>query len=549
MLLLLSCLPSLQAAAQLSGSFPFQSLAQYKTALNFTPYYSATPSARPVKVAVLDKGFLGYEAEIGKSLPQNTRYVPGPVTPPAELKVEHGLRMAQILVSLMTNEGKNPSLAPDLTLYNVFGYSNFKAAITDAIDQKVDVILYSEVWEYGGNNDGRGFLNVEVSRATNAGILWINAAGNFETRTWNGGITTVADDWVKLPDPNDSLVVRCAPDVNYRKTCELRAVLSWNDFKDDVEAGTSKDLDLALTDDMLEILETAALKQSNDPNEGRAGYSKYPREILTAELQPGKYLLRVKNRSKNFSLSDKIRLVVSGDFITLTSPTAGESLLNPADHPRVVAVGATDSVFSSMSRRLGRPDVMSPSAIKMNNEKKDEFRGTSNAAAVVAAGAALMKSIKPALTREQLLALAVKAGGSNSAPPSSGGGAGLTLAQLGFRPTKNGCFASTDSNWLPKYAMNVVDRGGTLVQTTGGLKLLVPFDPVTLGNNLRRQATNDAVTVGPDGLRVIRRSQVATLPTHSFEVFQTPQEAGLCIEGVGAVANKRFLLPPPHLLR
>src|SRR5438105_2253174 len=86
------------AALAGSGSSPFRNLNALKNSLGFNRYYSQSPSQqRPLKIAVLDKGFTGYEKEIGKTLPKNTKFFAGPVENPADLKVEHGLKMAQIL--------------------------------------------------------------------------------------------------------------------------------------------------------------------------------------------------------------------------------------------------------------------------------------------------------------------------------------------------------------------------------------------------------------------------------------------------------------------
>ena len=200
---------TLIACAAFAADKPFTNFDALKSALGFTKYYSQSAPHAPIKIAILDKGFFGFEKEIGKTLPANTRYNAGPLTAPADLKVDHGLKMAQILTSLMTNDLQATQWTPSITLYNVFGYTNFKAAIDDIIANQVDIVLYSEVWEYGGNNDGQGFLNAEVTRATKAGVTWINAAGNFALTTYNTSIRTSSDDWVQLPDQNNSLAIRC----------------------------------------------------------------------------------------------------------------------------------------------------------------------------------------------------------------------------------------------------------------------------------------------------------------------------------------------------
>ncbi|HEY8269240.1 MAG TPA: S8 family serine peptidase, partial [Pseudobdellovibrionaceae bacterium] len=243
----------------------FKNISVLQNSLGFKKYYATSNPPHPLKVAIFDKGFEGFQTEIGKSLPANTVYIPGPVPAPDDLKTEHGLRMAQIFTALTTNNLQQPQMIQEFYLYNVFGFSNFKAAIDDAIQRGVDVISYSEVWEYGGNHDGHGFINAQVARATAAGILWINAAGNFALTSYNSAISTGNDDWVKLPDQNSALTLRC--ETNKKGKCSIKAVLSWNDFKNDVDPGTNKDLDLALADDMLNIVQTSALHQSMDPSE------------------------------------------------------------------------------------------------------------------------------------------------------------------------------------------------------------------------------------------------------------------------------------------
>ncbi|MNJ92808.1 Subtilase family protein [compost metagenome] len=503
----------------LSGSLafagPFKNIDSIKKSLNFNSYYSQKNPSRPLKIAVLDKGFYGYEKQIGKTLPANTRYVAGPVTNPDGIRVEHGLKMAQILTSLMTNDLQAKQWMPELTLYNAFGYSNFKAAIDDVIANKVDLVLYSEVWEYGGNNDGQGFINAQVTRAARAGVLWVNAVGNFGRTTYNTRVRTGDDNWVALPDRNNALAIRCQP--TQGKKCQVKIVLSWDDFKNDVEAGTKKDLDLALTDDLLNVIQSSALTQSSDRKESRPGYSKYPREIIAAELSPGLFYIRVKDRSNNLSDEDSLRITADGDGVSMPSNTPQETALNPADNPLVIAVGANDSDRSSSSLRMKKPDLMAPSSIVLQND--DEFRGSSNSAAIVAAGLALLKSAKPDMTREEMLR-AVRVSYDWHIP-------GLSLTLLKFAPTGDRCFLEAKLNPTPDYVKNVLGKGGVPVQTTAGIRIMVPFDPIRIAPYLSRALANDMVVVTPQG-RYDVYSRTATIPSGAVEIFQRPLESGLC---------------------
>lgn len=506
----------------------FKNLSVLQSSLGFQKYYD-TKLRRPVKVAIFDKGFEGYGSEIGKSLPAKTVYVPGPVAAPDDLKTEHGLRMAQIFTALATNNLKKPEAISEFYLYNVFGYSNFKAAVDDAIARGIDVISYSEVWEYGGNHDGRGFINAQVTRATKAGIIWVNAAGNFALTTYNSGITTGDEDWVKMPDQNNALALRC--EKNAEKKCLIKAVLSWNDFKDDVEPGTDKDLDFALTDDMLNILQTSALRQSADANESRPGYSKYAREILTAELKPGTYFFRVKNRSKNFNREDRLRITVDGEHLFMPSRTEEESLLNPADNPAVITVGAFDAARSSVSVKMKKPDVMAPSSITLADGS--EFRGSSNSTAIVAAGAALIKAYHPQATKSQILA--------TLGTPFDWEQGGLNLNYLRFRPAQGGpCFNSREWTEAPDYIKRTLTTGGVLVETTAQYRVMVPFDPILLVPNAQRQFLDDMVIAAPKGgFQIVPR--LSQVPQGAIEIFQRPADAGLCTPPA-KLGGKFFLL-------
>lgn len=522
--LLLTTLISLPGFAS-----PFTNLDTLKSNLGFQKFYQVKNPGRRLKVAVLDKGFLGYEKEIGVSLPASTRYVPGPLAAPDDVKTEHGLRMAQILTSFMTDDMRADQWAPDLTLYNVFGFTNFKAAIDDIIARKVDLVLYSEVWQYGGNNDGTGFINAEVSRATRAGAIWVNAAGNFGLTTYNSGIQTIQDDWVKLPDQNNALAIRCNDNTNH--VCYLRAVLAWNDFKNDSNLGTNKDLDFVLTDDVLSVVQTAGLKQSTDVNENRPGYSKYPREIIEAQLKPGLYFLRVKDRSHNFTKNDSLRISIEADNIIMPSHTANETVLNPADNPTVITVGASDFPMSSVSLALNKPDVFAPSRLQLADGTTPY--GSSNAAAIVAAGVGILKSQEPKLNRQQVLMKIQGVGYWNQM--------GLSLNLLEFFPTGRGCFIDIAFPNPPAYLQDAFAKGGVLVATTVGNRIMVPFDPIQMTSGLRRNLLNDMIVALPQGgYAVYPRHGV--IPQGAAEIFQRPVEAGLCRVNPNAPA-KSFQLP------
>jgi len=494
----------------------FKNAASLKRIYNF-PKISSQKIERKLKVAVLDKGFLGFKKEIGKSLPANTKYFAGPIQSPNDSKVDHGLKMAQILTEFAGEDA-----FVELQLHNVYGFSNFKAAIKSIIADKVDLVLYSEVWEFGSNFDGEGFINAEVQKALDAGITWVNAAGNVGKTTFNSEIKTGDEDWLILPDQNKSLKVICQKknsNANGKKEqeskCPIRIVLSWNDFKDTENIGTDKDLDLALTDDLLGIVQTSRLKQSRSL-ETKAGESKYPREIITAEIKPGTYFIRVKNSSKNFNAEDRLRITVDGEFLTVPSADQNESLLNPADLEGVITVGAIDSERSSVSKELARPEFWVLSSLVLNDDK--EFKGSSNSAAILAAAISLMLSRDQALSAEDAL--------SQITHEINWGPRGLSLNQLYFRPINSRCFVESFPDQLPEHLQLMLARGAKFVETTASFRLMTPYDPISLTSQLARQRLDDLVLITPQGMKTQNRFQATA--QDAVEVFQTPLDTGLC---------------------
>lgn len=539
MIVLLALLVSLvsNTAHSAERGARFQNLDQMMEELNLRPYFQrGLAPKRALRVAIFDNGFKGAKEEIGRSLPSTTRLVPGPVALQGEEEV-HGFYMARIVWSLLSLDGEDERYRPaEFLLYNTFGYSNFKAAIDDAIARKVDIVLYSQTWDYGGNFDGRGFINQLVNKALRAGILWINSSGNTGSTTFNGAIKTGAEDWLELPGRNDSVEIRC--DENPLGKCPLRAVLSWNDFSDDVNEGTDKDLDFVLTDDTLNIIQGSSLRQVKKVQEGEPGVSQYPREIITAELKPGVYFLRVKNRSKNFTSRDRLRLSVQGDSLRMRNRDLEESVLPPADNPGVLAVGALDTERSSRSRLLRKPDLYSNSLVVLNRE--ESFKGTSNSAAKVAAGAAILMSLNDNVNRRTLMERAVRR------ENESVSGRGLPLESLGFGPTGPGCFRLLPEASLPEFVRYAVSLGGRLVDTNLGAKVFFPFDPLRVLPSVRRQAANDILVMTAEGPGVYQRSGVQNLPTGMIELAELPLRQRICSGGSGTKSpssGKVFRLP------
>jgi len=350
-----------------------------------------------VKIAVLDNGFQGYSPE-RNLLPGTARLIEGPVNPQAA--TNHGLGMAQIAWAV---SGRTPR-GPEFVLINANGFSNFKAAVDSIISQKIDLVLYAQVWSFGGNFDGTGFINAQVNRATDSGALWVNAAGNTRNEVFNGPVTVLdLKGTIRLPGPGHSLRIENRLDSN-----TINVTLSWNSFTDSEDDKTTKDLDLFLYSSDGKLIPTPnKIQRGEAPTAESPELSAFSRETFTVTLDRGQYLLKVVARSKNFSSGDRMRVHVdperpgSVEFLDRTS--SGEIMV-PADNPNVLTVGDCSAISSQGPTVDGRlkPDVVLSDS-RVNFTDGTQTAGSSNAAAIAVGSLALLKAKNPGLNRADLV--------------------------------------------------------------------------------------------------------------------------------------------------
>jgi hypothetical protein len=181
----------------------------------------------------------------------------------------------------------------------------------------------------------------------------------------------------------------------------------------------------------------------------------------------------------------------------------------------------------------------------MSSVKTDEgeFRGSSNSAALVAGALALVKSRAPQKDYEAILEESSLTGWHERTR-------GPSLFWLGFSSPNNRCFSPFKQNsddegrgW-PQHIFEAINMGAIFVQTTAGGRLMTSFDPIKLNPSLQRYQPNDLVLTTPDGLQTAPRNS-PYLPNSWVEVFQRPQEMGLC-EGPMQPYGKIFRLTSPR---
>jgi hypothetical protein len=349
--------------------------------VNLKPWVTAHYHGQSSTIAIFDNGFAGLNLALGKSLPQNLVVEKSALD--NESKTPHGTILAKIIFAMTSGDPAwtAKSQHPKLKLYNTNGFSNLVAAVDQAITDHVNMIVYSQVWEFGGNFDGRGFINAAVNKATDAGILWINAAGNYATSSWQGKLVANRDRTAALPYLKKYIRL-----VVTEAATKVRISLSWNDFTESKTWMTPRDLDLSLLDSDEKLLSSSHKIQDGIAHDQNTDYSAHARESIDTTLEPGTYLIKVDIKSDNFDSSSRLRLSADGQSISFTDLSADASVMIPADNSSVLTVGASDDPSSSYATILDgshKPEVAAPSIVQF--QSGFGFQGSSTAAAVAAA--------------------------------------------------------------------------------------------------------------------------------------------------------------------
>ena len=262
-----------------------------------------------------------------------------------------------------------------------------------------------------------GLINGIVADALAADIIWINAAGNYGGHVFNSRILVRPDGYLQLNKGADPTALRFR---NLMDENTITITLTWNDYRDQEDAGTNKDLDLYVEDADGNV---APAKRSRFPATPTGPEeSRNPRErVVLADLpaQPDRdYRIRVSRKNNNFKPQDELRILVAGsragiidrqsnqfvDGVQFLDASGTGEIYPPADNALVLAVGDSDtasSVGPTADRRV-KPDVVieDSRAYFTNGEVT---AGASNAAAYFAGAVALMKAADPALRTRHLL--------------------------------------------------------------------------------------------------------------------------------------------------
>ena len=374
------------------------------------------------RVAVIDAGFGGYEetfaAELGRTVfPRSFRF-----DRTLSGGTDHGQRAAAIV--------REMAPGAELHLLSFSTLTELSAAVDFAIAEQIDAVSLSVGFIHNGPGDGSGAVDEIVGRAADAGIVWAVAAGNWAEQHWAGAFVDSDGDLVHEFAPGRQLNGR-----EFRSGDLITASLRW----DDAWGAACSDYDLELfgPDGSLVHASRHAQDCRSDPVE----------EVRVLATMSGRYAVRLVAAGEQ----EPRRL----ELLLLGSPDRGDaldvfvregSLSEPADHPRVVTVGALSSggdfaqaPFSSRGPTAdgrAKPELISPTGLAMalgeSGEPLPQFTGTSAAAPFVAGAAALLVEAFPEADAADIVATLVARAVPVPGPePDPAGGDPAGLVQLG----------------------------------------------------------------------------------------------------------------------
>ena len=364
-----------------------------------------------VGVGILDLGFDGWENLLCYELPCDTVFF----RDNGVGDYVHGTACAEIVHDVAPNASLYLANEGDTT------YEKFRA-VKWMIENGVKIISHS-VSNFGwgpsyfdSNGDGEEeFWDIYkiVEYALNNGVVWVNSAGNYGNSHWEGNWTDCDEDGYLDFEGcgSDPEKLELNETLYFEDVSSLKIWIRWSDYNYP-DSYPTNDFDAYLSCYVNGDLEIVDI--SEDPQDGSFGQE--PFEFLHYSSSEKTDCVLV---IKEYDAPDKDKMHFdiwwSGYF---TDETSYGSVTPPADHPRVIAVGAVPwddpwSVEDYSSRgpaynpyvgafNITKPDVSAPDNI-YSVAYDDDFPGTSAATPHVAGVIALMLSANPHLTPEDVV--------------------------------------------------------------------------------------------------------------------------------------------------
>ena len=295
-----------------------------------------------VKVGVIDAAFTGFGSLMGTELPADVevrcyRVDLPPTQDLADCEAPnhyHGTAVSEAIIDI----------APDASLYiaNMFGGGDLTDAVDWMIREDVDVINVSLGWSWDGPGDGTSPnddspLN-NVDRAVDAGIIWMNSAGNSARDMWLLDYSDAdRNNFLELnPDQTDEF-----NGVYLEKGEQFEVCVRWDDrwpaSVDPTGPGAARDLNLYILGPGYSLVGESNWPQDEGPNH-------VPLECVYIEASlAGEYTLLVHRYDAEDVDDGDPRWLQFRAFGSLPRyRTLGGSITNPAESANagLLAVGA-----------------------------------------------------------------------------------------------------------------------------------------------------------------------------------------------------------------
>ncbi|MBC7097501.1 S8 family serine peptidase [Candidatus Bipolaricaulota bacterium] len=357
-------------------------------------FHSRGITGAGVKIAVIDLGFKGLSSSQARGdLPYSviTRDFTGTGI---ESGYYHGTAVAEIV----------HDVAPDATLYliKIGNEVDLDNAVSYCISEGVDIINHSLGWYNTNFYDGRGTICEMVQRASSAGILWVQAAGNDAQKHWEGNFSDGNSDGFLDTELTFSASAGDA----------ILLYLTWDGWPQ-----TSDDYDLYLYGPGGDLVASSTKTQ---------GGTEEPTErVSTTAPQSGTYRIKVQlasgspRRLELFSIYQDLSPSIASSSIPAPG-NAAEALAVAAIDWRSYTSGPAEGYSSRGPTNDGRtkPDLAAPDNVTTGVPYYSPFPGTSAAAPHVAGIAALLLSEDPSLPlsalRARLLSQCIAMGDPNT---------------------------------------------------------------------------------------------------------------------------------------
>ncbi len=293
-----------------------------------------------------------------------------------------------------------------LRLYCIDSSLDLEDAVDDAIAHGVRIINASLGFITSGRGDGSGgpgTPNHAVLRAFQAGILWVNAAGNYGDRHWTGAFSP--------GNPNGSTPLAdfgggdTTNEITLGPGASTTIYLEWDEWP-----VASTDLDLYVTDPNGQLLgQSSGIQNGTQP----------PIESVTVTNTDQSHvaLAEISIRLAAGSARPRIDLwVPSAGSLEHIDPSG--SLIEPASSPNALAVGAycgnAVQAYSSRGPTVDgrrKPDLVALDVVSTATYRPVSvpcqvggFAGTSASSPAVAGAAALLLELNPNLSVSSLAA-------------------------------------------------------------------------------------------------------------------------------------------------